>query len=128
VDHSNGEPHVDAETPAARLTWPSSTQSRPGFLKRHTRVSGFLRLLAIWLINTVALMALRWIVPEVHTPSCGQMSPCPAAMPGGIKQAHTAYVKTRVVPKRWRQTSRCRHPADHHQWLLDLPEEALTYE
>src|SRR5438309_4371412 len=42
------------------------TESRPVFMKRHTRVAAFLRFIAIWLINTGALMLLSWIVPGVH--------------------------------------------------------------
>jgi uncharacterized membrane protein YvlD (DUF360 family) len=45
---------------------PAESAARPRFLQRHTRVRGFLRLVAIWLINTFALALLIRIMPGVH--------------------------------------------------------------
>jgi uncharacterized membrane protein YvlD (DUF360 family) len=42
--------------------------SRPGFLKRHPLWGGFLRLLLIWAVNSVALLLLAGIVPGASLP------------------------------------------------------------
>lgn len=66
MDRRNGEVLSSAEAPSEPVTR-SSTQSRPGFMKRHRRTAGFLRLIVIWLINTFALYLLVRIMPGVHT-------------------------------------------------------------
>jgi uncharacterized membrane protein YvlD (DUF360 family) len=66
MNRRNGEIHSSAEAPSEPVTR-SSTQSRPGFMKRHRRTAGFLRLIVIWLINTFALYLLVRIMPGVHT-------------------------------------------------------------
>src|SRR4030081_3715949 len=80
MDRHNGEVHSGEapSEPAIR----SSTQSRPGFMKRHRRIAGFLRLILIWLINTFALYLLVRIVPGIHTTGylCDG-NPCQGGLP-----------------------------------------------
>src|SRR5207244_2820037 len=45
--------------------------TRPGFLKRHLPLRGFLRLLLVWAINSVALLLLARVVPGVSMPQGG---------------------------------------------------------
>src|SRR3979411_1209636 len=64
MDRHNGEVHSGEapSEPAIR----SSSQPRPGFMKRHRRTAALLRFIAIWLINAFALYLLVRITPGVH--------------------------------------------------------------